>query len=563
MLNDFEKNLLSSNVLTQDQLTTYKERAELTNTDFIEYLYDQPNIDQSKLIKVISEEYGFNTYKWDAFSRTNIPLESVDGNLVIDLGILPVNLKPNNTMQVLISHPKQINSVEALRQRNNFKIEILFAERNLIEQVISENFSIEEIKEIDFNELFEQTDDEIEDEDATTVDDENNRLVQFMNQILREGISQKASDLHFEPLEAIYRIRFRVDGILRTVRELPKNSIKSLTNRLKVLASMDISERRRPQDGRFRFRYNDNRVIDFRVSSLPTTHGEKMVLRVLDETSAHLGIEALGFSPMQKSLYLEALHRPQGMVLITGPTGSGKTVSLYTGIGILNTPDRNISTAEDPVEINLPGISQVSMNAKTGVTFANTLKAFLRQDPDVIMVGEIRDYETAEISIQAAQTGHLVLSTLHTNSAAETLTRLRNMGIPAFNIATTIKLVIAQRLVRKLCSRCKTQLEITPAIRLSLIEIGFTEVELSDPNLAIYEAVGCRACNKGYNGRVGVYEVVKITPKISELILQNAHAMDIENESRKEGFVSLRQSGISKVIAGLTSVEEVMRVTSE
>lgn len=563
MFNNFEKSLLSSGVLSEERLISLKENALLGNIDLIEYLYDQPNIDHAKLVKVISDEYGFNTYNWDDFSRTTIPFESIDNNVVIDTGVLPVKLKPNNTLQVLVSHPRQINSVDLLRQRGNMKVEILFAERNLIEQVIADNFTLEEIKDVDFNELFEQTDEDIEETRTETADDENNRIVQFMNQILREGVSQKASDLHFEPLETVYRVRFRVDGILRTVRELPKNSIKSLTNRLKVLASMDISERRRPQDGRFRFRYNEKRVIDFRVSSLPTTHGEKMVLRVLDEAAAHLGIEALGFSSVQKNLYLEALHRPQGMILITGPTGSGKTVSLYTGIGVLNTADRNISTAEDPVEINLPGISQVTINPKTDVTFASTLRAFLRQDPDVIMVGEIRDYETAEISIQAAQTGHLVLSTLHTNSAAETLTRLRNMGIPSFNIATTVKLVIAQRLVRKLCSRCKNQIEVTPALRKSFLEIGFSEVGLDAPNIAIYEAVGCRACTKGYNGRVGVYEVVKITPRISELILQDAHAAEIETESRKEGFVSLRQSGVSKVLAGLTSVEEIMRVTTE
>lgn len=563
MFNDFEKNLLSKQVLTHEQLTTFKENAVLANIDLIEYIYDQPNIDHTKLVEVVSHEYGFKTYNWDDFSKTNIPKEAVDSNLVIESGILPVNLKPNNTLQVVISHPQQINAVETLRQRSNFRTEILFAERDVIEQVIMDNFTREDMEEVDPSELFEQTDEAIEEVEEETTSDENNRIVQFMNQMLREGISQKASDLHFEPLETAYRVRFRVDGVLRTVRELPKNSIKSLTNRLKVLASMDISERRRPQDGRFRFKYNEKRSVDFRVSSLPTTHGEKMVLRILDESSAHLGIEALGFSPSQKELYLEALHKPQGMILITGSTGSGKTVSLYTGIGILNTSDRNISTAEDPVEINLQGVSQVTINPKTGVTFASTLRAFLRQDPDVIMVGEIRDYETAEIAVQAAQTGHLVLSTLHTNSAAETLTRLRNMGIPSFNIATTIKLVIAQRLVRRLCSRCKQPLTLTPAIRQSLVEVGFNPIALDDPNTTIYEAQGCRSCSKGYNGRIGVYEVVKVTPKIADLILENAHASAIETEARREGFVSLRDSGVAKVLAGLTSVEEVLRVTIE
>ena len=369
-----------------------------------------------------------------------------------------------------------------------------------------------------------------------------------------------ASDLHFEPYEKIYRVRYRVDGVLRQIATPPLQLATRLSSRLKVMSQMDISEKRVPQDGRIKLKLSKNKAIDFRVNSLPTLFGEKLVLRILDPSSAMLGIDALGYEPEQKELFMQALDKPQGMLLITGPTGSGKTVSLYTGLNILNREDTNISTAEDPVEINLQGINQVNVNNKVGLTFSAALKSFLRQDPDIVMVGEIRDLETAEIAIKAAQTGHMVMSTLHTNSAPETLTRLRNMGVPSFNIATSVNLVIAQRLARRLCSQCKKPADIP---QQSLLEMGFTEADLQQPEFQIYEPVGCNECREGYKGRVGVYEVMKVTPEISRIIMEDGNALEIADASARAGFNNLRRSGLIKVMQGVTSLQEVNRVTSE
>ena len=368
-----------------------------------------------------------------------------------------------------------------------------------------------------------------------------------------------ASDLHFEPYEKVYRVRYRIDGVLRQVATPPLQLASRLSARLKVMSQMDISEKRVPQDGRIKLKISKTKAIDFRVNCLPTLFGEKLVLRILDPSSAMLGIDALGYEPDQKALFMEALDKPQGMLLITGPTGSGKTVSLYTGLNILNREDTNISTAEDPVEINLEGINQVNVNPKVGLTFAAALRSFLRQVPDIVMVGEIRDLETAEIAIKAAQTGHMVMSTLHTNSAPETLTRLRNMGVPSFNIATSVNLVIAQRLARRLCKQCKAPIEIP---KNSLLELGFTEEDLQE-EFQIYQPVGCGDCREGYKGRVGIYEVMKVTPEISKLIMEDANAITIAEQSQKLGFSNLRRSGLLKVMQGVTSLQEVNRVTSE
>lgn len=382
-------------------------------------------------------------------------------------------------------------------------------------------------------------------------------IVRFINKILLDAIKNGASDIHFEPYEKSYRIRSRIDGILQEVAKPPSNLASRLSARLKVMSKMDISERRLPQDGRIKMKISKNKAIDFRVNTLPTLWGEKIVLRILDPGSAKMGVEALGFSEAQKDLYLSTLHRPQGMVLVTGPTGSGKTVSLYTGLNILNTEERNISTAEDPVEINLEGINQVHVNPKVGLTFAEALRAFLRQDPDVVMVGEIRDLETAEIAIKAAQTGHMVLSTLHTNSAPETLTRLRNMGVPAFNIATSVSLIIAQRLGRRLCESCKKPLTLPEE---TLLEEGFLPSEMK--NLSLYEAhpEGCNKCNRGYKGRVGIYEMLAMSPDIAEVIMQNGNSLDILKVAERQDFRSLRRSGLDKVAQGITSLEEMNRV---
>ncbi|MCP4273706.1 MAG: type IV-A pilus assembly ATPase PilB, partial [Gammaproteobacteria bacterium] len=403
---------------------------------------------------------------------------------------------------------------------------------------------------------------DIEDPDAEQEDDDGDAddapIVRFVNKLLLDAIRKGASDLHFEPYEKKYRVRYRIDGILEEVAAPPINLSTRIAARLKVMSRLDISEKRVPQDGRIKLKLSKNKAIDFRVSTLPTLFGEKIVMRILDPTSAQMGIEVLGYEDEQKQLYLNALGKPQGMILVTGPTGSGKTVSLYTGVNILNKADVNISTAEDPVEINLTGINQVNVNIKQGMTFAKALRAFLRQDPDIVLVGEIRDLETAEIAIKAAQTGHLVLSTLHTNNAPETLTRLANMGVPAFNIATSVHLIIAQRLARRLCTNCKSVSDIP---KEALIEAGFAEDEME--SLKVYQPVGCDKCSHGYKGRVGVYEVMPVSKEIGRIIMRGGNALEIADQASEEGVANLRKSGLEKVRNGLTSLAEINRITQD
>ena len=394
---------------------------------------------------------------------------------------------------------------------------------------------------------------------ANTSEVEDAPVVRFLHKMLMDAFSMRASDLHFEPYEHTYRVRFRIDGELREIASPPIAIKEKLASRIKVISRMDISEKRIPQDGRMKLKVGPDRVIDFRVSTLPTLFGEKIVIRILDPSSAKLGIDALGYEPEEKERLIKAIGRPYGMILVTGPTGSGKTVSLYTCLNLLNQPGVNIATAEDPSEINLPGVNQVNVNEKAGLTFAAALKSFLRQDPDIIMVGEIRDLETADISIKAAQTGHLVLSTLHTNDAPATLTRMRNMGIAAFNIASSVILITAQRLARRLCSNCKVPVEIP---RAALISAGFTEQQL-EGGWKPFKPVGCAACNNGYKGRVGIYQVMPISEEIQRIILRDGSSLDIARQSELEGVRSLRQSGLSKVKLGMTSLEEVLGVTNE
>ncbi|MBP9643718.1 MAG: type IV-A pilus assembly ATPase PilB, partial [Budvicia sp.] len=382
-------------------------------------------------------------------------------------------------------------------------------------------------------------------------------IVKYINKVLLDAVRKGASDLHFEPYEKKYRIRFRIDGILYEVATPPVNLSSRFSARLKVMARLDIAERRLPQDGRIKLKLAKNRSIDLRVSTLPTMWGEKVVLRILDSSAASLNIEMLGFDDKQKKLYLNTLAKPQGMILVTGPTGSGKTVSLYTGLNILNTNECNISTAEDPVEINLPGINQVQINPKAGLTFAGALRSFLRQDPDVVMVGEIRDLETAEIAIKAAQTGHLVLSTLHTNSSAETLTRLLNMGVPAFNVASSVTLIMAQRLARRLCPHCKQPHHIPDN---ELLEMGYTHDEVT-AGITLYKPIGCSECSNGYKGRVGIYEMMPMSENIANLIMEGGNSLQIAQIAIKEGMMTLYRSGLEKARIGVTSLAEVNRVT--
>ena len=399
-------------------------------------------------------------------------------------------------------------------------------------------------------------DDELLDE-VTTADVDDAPVVRFVNKILLDAIKRGASDIHFEPYEKVFRVRTRLDGVLRQVASPPTALAVKVCARLKVMSRLDIAERRVPQDGRMKMRLSKNRAIDFRVNTCPTLFGEKVVLRILDPSSAQLGIDALGYEPKQKELYMDALMKPHGMILVTGPTGSGKTVSLYTGLNILNTEERNISTAEDPVEINLQGINQVHVNPKVGLNFASALKAFLRQDPDIIMVGEIRDLETAEIAIKAAQTGHLVLSTLHTNDAPKTLTRLVDMGVKPYAIATSVRLIIAQRLARKLCGNCKESKDV-PAE--ALVREGFTKEDLK-AGVTVFSPVGCKQCDQGYKGRVGIFQVLPVSDATGRIILEGGNAVQIEEQGKKEGHWSLRRSALEKVKDGVTSLEEINRVT--
>jgi type IV pilus assembly protein PilB len=403
------------------------------------------------------------------------------------------------------------------------------------------------------------SDEDATDEGVERADVEDAPIVRFVNKVMLDAIKRGASDIHFEPYERAYRIRFRLDGVLKEVASPPVQLAIKLAARLKVMSRLDIAERRVPQDGRIKMKITKNRAIDFRVSTCPTLFGEKIVMRILDSSSAMLGIDALGYEPFQKKLYLECLARPHGMILVTGPTGSGKTVSLYTGLNILNTEDTNISTAEDPVEIMLPGINQVNINPKVGLTFPGALRAFLRQDPDVIMVGEIRDLETAEIAIKAAQTGHLVLSTLHTNDAPKTLTRLVDMGVKPYAIATSVSLIIAQRLARRLCKNCKAKLDVPEE---ALLKEGFTHEQIAT-DLQIFGPVGCPQCTDGYKGRVGIYEVMPVTEEIGRIIMAGGSALDIKEQAAAEGIWNLRQSALKKVADGVTSLDEVNRVTVE
>ena len=554
--------LVSAGIVSEAHMQSAQNEAQQQQIGLVSYLVDNKLADAYQVAWLLSESFGDPLFDLDALSQDSIPKDLVDEKIVRKFNALPI-FKRGQRLFVALSDPTRIDAIDAMAFNSRLSIETVLVEENKLKRRIEtiyadtmQNFS--GFADSDLNIGFEDTDDENETQLTTSVDEA--PVVKFVNKMLINAIRMGASDLHFEPYEKSYRVRFRVDGVMQKMSNPPVQLASKIAARLKVMSQMDISERRVPQDGRIKLKISKNKAIDFRVNSLPTLFGEKLVLRILDPSSAMLGIDALGYEPDQKALFLEALAKPQGMLLITGPTGSGKTVSLYTGINILNTGETNISTAEDPVEINLEGINQVNVNPKVGLTFANALKSFLRQDPDIVMVGEIRDLETAEIAIKAAQTGHLVLSTLHTNSAPETLTRLKNMGVASFNIATSVNLVIAQRLARRLCNNCKKPVDIP---RKSLIELGFADSQLDEPNNIIYEPIGCGECREGYKGRVGIYEVMKVSPDISRIIMEDGNAIDIKDAALKNGFRDLRRSGVLKVLQGLTSIQEMVRVTSE
>lgn len=561
-LTGFVRRLVDDGHFSDEEMFDALETAKKNREDIVNYLVEKLNFSSLILAETISKEFGEPLLDLAAYDQSLLPKNLVDKKHILNYRIIPLFQRASSII-LAVSNPTNLEAIDTIRLNSKLQPEIVIVEHNKLIEIIQQNFNEESHFEFDDDDLDISFDEETEN-DGTSQDDldqnpENEApIVKYINKLLVDAIRMGASDLHFEPYEKSYRVRYRVDGILRQIATPPLQLANRLSSRLKVMSQMDISEKRVPQDGRIKLKLSKNKAIDFRVNSLPTLFGEKIVLRILDPSSAMLGIDALGYEPEQKALFLDALHQPQGMVLITGPTGSGKTVSLYTGLNILNTEDANISTAEDPVEINLEGINQVNVNNKVGLSFAAALRSFLRQDPDIIMVGEVRDLETAEIAIKAAQTGHMVLSTLHTNSAPETLTRLRNMGVPSFNIATSVNLVIAQRLVRRLCPSCKAPIDIP---KNSLLEMGLTEQDLQE-EFTIYQPVGCSECRDGYKGRLGIYEVMKITPEISRLIMEDANALQIADVSARLGFNNLRRSGIKKVISGLTSLQEVHRVTS-
>lgn len=557
----FIRRLVEEGVISAEDMRSALAHAKQEKIDILAELINQQQLSPTVIAETISVEFGEPLFDISAYDPAQILRDAIDEKLITKHRILPI-FKNSSILYVATSNPTNIEAIDAVRFSTKLNIETIIVEHNKLEKLIEQNFTEESTFE--FDDDFD-LDVDVDTSDPNKEEEESNKgdeapIVKYINKLLIDAIRMGASDLHFEPYEKIYRVRYRVDGVLRQIATPPLQLANRLSSRLKVMSQMDISEKRVPQDGRIKLKLSKNKAIDFRVNSLPTLFGEKLVLRILDPSSAMLGIDALGYEPEQKELFMQALDKPQGMLLITGPTGSGKTVSLYTGLNILNREDTNISTAEDPVEINLQGINQVNVNNKVGLTFSAALKSFLRQDPDIVMVGEIRDLETAEIAIKAAQTGHMVMSTLHTNSAPETLTRLRNMGVPSFNIATSVNLVIAQRLARRLCSQCKKPADIP---QQSLLEMGFTETDLQQPEFQVYEPVGCNECREGYKGRVGIYEVMKVTPEISRIIMEDGNALEIADASARAGFNNLRRSGLIKVMQGVTSLQEVNRVTSE
>lgn len=562
-LNGLAKRLVSDEILTQEQAVEAFQYARQNKLPFVTHLVQSGLAGSKTVATAAADEFGTPLLDLSAFDPALFPRDLVDAKLIRYHHALPLSRR-GNRLHVAVSDPTNLLALDEIKFNTGINTDAILVEENKL------SVAIEKFLEEQENVLGELDDADLENLDIDNADEEKSSaednkgaddapIVRFVNKLMLDAIKTGASDIHFEPYEHRYRIRFRTDGVLHEVASPPVNLAPRLAARLKVMSRMDISERRVPQDGRIKMKLSKQRAIDFRVNTLPTLWGEKVVLRVLDPSSAKMGIDALGYEADQREMYLKVLGQPQGMILVTGPTGSGKTVSLYTGLNILNTTERNISTAEDPVEINLEGVNQVHVNHKVGLGFSEALRAFLRQDPDVIMVGEIRDLETAEIAIKAAQTGHLVLSTLHTNSAPETLTRLRNMGVPAFNIATSVNLIIAQRLGRRLCKYCKIKAEIPLE---TLHAEGFTDELLKGAQL-YRPGPGCDNCMHGYKGRVGIYEVLKVSPEIAQIIMEEGNALQIAAQAKKEGFRTLHLSGLMKVAQGVTSLEEVNRVTKD
>ena len=562
-LNGLSRKLVNDGLLDEAKAIEALKGARKDKVTFTQYLVKNKILAAKRIALEASGEFGLPVFDLDALDLDIIPRDLVDDKLIQKHHALPL-FNRGNRLYVGISDPTNLAAIDDIKFQTGLNTEAVLVEADklhaIIDKILEEDDGMDDMLDEGLEDLeFEDTE-----EDVTEVDDASSAaddapVVKFINKVLLDAIKKGASDIHFEPYEKRYRVRLRIDGVLREIASPPVAMSLKLSARIKVMSKMDTAEKRIPQDGRIKLKISKNKAIDFRVNTCPTLFGEKIVLRILDPSSASLGIDALGYEEDQKQLYLDALANPYGMILETGPTGSGKTVSLYTGLNILNTEDRNISTAEDPVEINLEGINQVNVNEKVGLTFESALRAFLRQDPDIIMVGEIRDLATAEIAIKAAQTGHMVMSTLHTNDAPQTLARLVNMGVPPFNIASAVSLIIAQRLARRLCEHCKAKDEIPEA---ALREEGFTDEQIAQ-GITLYKAVGCDQCDSGYKGRVGIYQVLPMSEEIGRIIMENGNAMDIADQAKKEGIADLRESALKKVIAGVTSLEEINRVTKD
>ncbi len=554
--------LVHDHLLTERDATAAVEEANRRRQAFIPYLVEQKLLDSRRIAVAASHEFGVPLLDLQAIDLLNLPVNLVDERLVRKHRALPI-YRRGNRLFLALSDPTNDQALEEIRFNTGLATDAVLVEEDKLKAAIetaieAQDTTMTELMDADLEKLEIAPDaEELRDDADINIDDA--PIVRYVNKVLVDAISAGASDIHFEPYEKFFRVRFRQDGMLREVASPPLNIAGRLVARLKVMSRMNIAERRVPQDGRIKLKVSRTRDIDFRVNTLPTLYGEKVVLRILDSSSAQVGIEALGFELEQREAFLKAIHKPYGMILVTGPTGSGKTVSLYTALNLLNQPDINISTVEDPVEIQVPGINQVSMNPKTGLTFAAALRAFLRQDPDIVMVGEIRDLETAEIAVKAAQTGHLVLSTLHTNDAPQSLTRLANMGVAAFNIASAVLLIMAQRLARRLCTRCRVPDQLPKEV---LRQEGFSEEDIAE-GIVVYRPVGCDHCTKGYRGRVGIFQVMPVTDAIRKLILEGGNSMQLADQARAEGISDLRQSGLRKVKDGMTSLEELNRVTKD
>ena len=563
-LSGLPRRLVQDGIVTEEVVLEATEAAKKAKEPLVSYLVDKELANPRSIAVAASHEFGVPLLDLDAIEIEVETIRAVDQKLLTRHRVLPL-LKRGQRLFLGISDPTNLQAIDDVQFQTSLRIDPVVVEEGKLMERINKaleaaDTSMSSFDDDDFDlENLDVTGGDQEDEGVTKDDIEDAPVVRFVNKILLDAIKRGASDIHFEPYEKIFRVRTRLDGVLSEVAQPPVALANKVCARLKVMSRMDIAERRVPQDGRIKMRLSKNRAIDFRVNTCPTLFGEKIVLRILDPTSAQLGIDALGYDEQQKNLYMKHLMKPYGMILVTGPTGSGKTVSLYTGLNILNTEERNISTAEDPAEINLPGINQVNVNPKVGLTFASSLKAFLRQDPDIIMVGEIRDLETAEIAIKAAQTGHLVLSTLHTNDAPRTLTRLVDMGVKPYAIATSVSLIIAQRLARRICDNCK---EVRDVPREALEKEGFDAEDIEN-GLTVFGPVGCKSCNDGYKGRVGIFQVMEVSEAMGRIIMEGGNAMQIADQAANEGVLDLRRAGLNKVKDGLTSLEEINRVTIE